>query len=150
MLHLTKSKGKVAVLHDCDRLTGALSTDDCKISRADHEVLMYERMIYTVLTQFILRHIFAVLYAGWICLSEGEVTGCILVEQRVVEENAALRDRRIMRDESHLAQIEGTFVCLQKLLQMFTPLFRIVAHDLPVAERKAESVNQIPVVVQRF
>ena len=43
-------------------------------------------------------------------LAEGDVAGGVLVEERVVEEQAALRDRVGMRDEGHLAQAAGALV----------------------------------------
>ena len=46
-------------------------------------------MVDTVLTKFILCHTFSAFYAGRIGLPKGKVTGCVLIEERIVKEDAA-------------------------------------------------------------
>ena len=54
-----------------------------------------------------------------VALAERDVAGGVLVEQRVVEQDAALRDRRGMRHQRHLAEPARALVGVEHLLQHF-------------------------------
>ena len=77
------------MLHDRDLLPRPRPADDGQICRPDHKVLVNKRMIDSVTEKLLLRHGVSSPDARRICLTKCQVAGCILVKERIVEEDTA-------------------------------------------------------------
>ena len=80
--------------------------------------------------------------------AQRQMAGRVLVEQRVVEQDAALADRRRIRNQRSLAQIGGAFVHVDELAQQRLVLFRVPFDGFALMEADPEILDQLPVVAQ--
>ena len=78
---------------------------------------MDHRVVGACRRELLLVHVFAALQVLGIGPAQRKVTRRILIVQRVEEQNAGLRNWRIVRDQRHFAQIGGAFVVAQKLCE---------------------------------
>ena len=58
---------------------------DRQVFRADHKIDVRRRVVYARFLLLGFGHFVAALDAGGVCSAYGEVTACVLVEQRLVE-----------------------------------------------------------------
>ena len=72
----------------------------------------------------------------------------VLVEQRVVEQDAALADRRRVGNQRSFSQIGGAFVHIDELAQQRLVLFRVPFDGFALMEADPEVLDQLPVVAQ--
>ncbi len=70
----------------------------------------------------------------------------ILVEQRVPEQHPALRDRRPMRNQRHLAQPPGAFIRADQPVQHILASCSLRLNDLPVLKAHGDILDQRPLV----
>ena len=82
---------------------------------------MDDAVVHTVGQQFLLRHGRTALYSAGVTLTEGDVAGRVLVEQRIVEQNAPPVDGAGRRHQRDLADAAGAFIGVQQLA-IFAPL----------------------------
>ena len=73
-----------------------------------------------------------------------------LVEQRVVEEHAALRDGRIVRHECHFTEEVRALIRLDQALEDGLALLRSEVYDTSVLEAQPEILDEVAVEVQRL
>src|SRR5690606_25365808 len=81
--------------------------------------------------------------------SDGDVTGGVLVEERVVEKMSAFADGGGGRDERHFAEVVGTFVGFQQFLQGGFPLFCGDFGDTSVFKVDLEIFNERAAIRKR-
>src|SRR5215471_20311896 len=77
---------------------------------ADHDVGVDGRTVEPDLLPFLVALVQAARHREREALSPRDVAGRVLVEQRVVEEDAGLRDPRVPVDKRDLAEAAGTLV----------------------------------------
>src|SRR5206468_13079523 len=90
---------------------------DVGLGRADHPVDMDQALVAALRGDLLRRELGAVDEALRIALAERDVRSCVLVEQRVVEQQPTLRDRRGMRHQGHLAETARALVGVEHLVQ---------------------------------
>ena len=74
----------------------------------------------------------------------------VLVEQRLVKQHVADVDRRLLRNQSDLAQIRRARIHLHHLLQQLLARLRMNLADLTVLKRHGKAVDQLSLVGQRL
>ena len=77
------------MLHDHDFLPRPRPADDGQICRSDHKVLVNKGMIDSMTEKLLLRHAIASPDARRIRLTQGQMTGRILIKERIVKEDTA-------------------------------------------------------------
>src|SRR5690606_9723573 len=109
---------------------------------------MRQAVVQSLRCELLLRHRLAALNREGIGAADGEMVGCILVEQRIVENDPRIRNRRLMRNKRYLAEVARTSVRIKQPLKRLCALLRRIIDDLPVLERQGEAIDQITVVVE--
>src|SRR4051794_32010030 len=85
-----------------------------------------------------------------VALAKRDVRGRVLVEQRVVEQQSALRDRRGMRHQGHLAETARALVGIEHLVQYLLAARSLRIDDPAVLETHRDLVDQRALVGQRL
>ena len=78
------------------------------------------------------------------------MAGSVLVEERVVEEDPALRDRGMVRNQRDLPEIMRPLVDVDLGFQVFFPLVGVNVGDAPVLQGQADPLHRIAVQDEGF
>lgn len=95
-----------------------------QLIRADHEIGVDEGLVSAARREFLVGHVFAADDRVAVRISDGDVTGGILVEQCVVKQDLALADGRTVRHEGALTEPRRVLVCLDQFFQRLFAFFR--------------------------
>src|SRR5207244_2711394 len=116
-----------------DRFDGAVARHavDVEIAGANHEIDVYHAPVAAGTLELFVRHRLAVGEREFVGRPEGDVTGGVFIEERVVKEESGLRDRRAMRNERQFTQPRRAFVGVDELPQHRVSALGLDAHDTP-------------------
>ena len=96
------------------------------------------------------RELGAVDEAFRVALAERDVAGGVLVEQRVEEQEPALRDRRGMRHQRDFAEAARALVGVEHLVQHFLAARGLRLDDAAVLEAHRDVVDQRALIGERL
>ena len=113
---------------------------DGEIVAADHKVGVVAGVIDADLVELFLGHILKALHALVKAEAERQMAGGILIEERIVEEQAGLVDRRLLRHERALAEIVAALVHADDLLENILSLFGLDRAVDALSERGSEDL----------
>ncbi len=83
-------------------------------------------------------------------LTKGNVTGCVFIKQRILEQDATAGDGRGMGDKGDLAQTSGAFIRIQHTFKHILPACCVHLHNAPGLKPDLNPVNECTLVGQRF
>ncbi|MNP57287.1 hypothetical protein D3C76_1521000 [compost metagenome] len=107
-------------------------------------------MVHSMFSQLFLGHMDAVLEGEGVSRPKRQVTGSILVVQGCEVENATFGDRRMIRHQSHFAEICCAFVHCEQRSQRFIADFSGKVSYFTILQRKREAVNNVAAVTERL
>ena len=105
-------------------------------------------VIDTQLAALLQRFVLEILNGVGIAHAQRQMAGGILVEQRVIEQDAGLADGRIVRHQSALAQIGAALVHGDQLGQQFVIDIGVPLHRLALVEPDPEAVDQLALIAE--
>ena len=142
------SECKVAVSEHGD--DGAVLFDpvDVQIARADHEVDVFVRGVCAAGGELLLGHAVGALDQR-IRLPDREVTGGVLVKESVEEKSVQRAYRRVVLDESDLAQVVRAFVRLDDVAQDLFAALGAEVDNASLFEFEPKLVDDVAVVNER-
>jgi len=111
---------------------------------------MDERGIAAAARDLILRELGAADEAIGMALPERDVAGGIFVEERVVEQESRLADRRGVRHERDLTDPAGALVGVEQLVEHVRPLGGMGLDDTPHLELNRDIGDERAVVAERL
>ena len=105
-------------------------------------------LVHAVREELLLRHVEAAGEALGKAHAQGEVAARVLVVERVVEQDAALADGRILGDERALAETTGVLVRVHDLLEHLVAALCPVLHHATALEAQPEVSDDLTGVHQ--
>ena len=85
-----------------------------------------------------------------VALSKRDVAGGVLVEQRIEEQKAALRDRRGMRHQRDLAEAARAFVAVEHFVQDVLAALCLRFDNAPAFKADRDAVDQRALIGERL
>ena len=123
---------------------------DGEIVAADHKVGVVAGVVHADLVELFLGHILKALHALVKAEAERQMAGGILIEERVVEEQAGLVDRRLLRHERALAKIVAALVHADDLLENILSLFGFYLHGAALFKADGEILDELARIGERL
>jgi len=146
VLHLERP---LALAHDGLARAVLLDAVDVHLVRADHEVDVRQADVAAALHELLVADVLRAVQVDAVGASQRQVTGGVLVDQRVVEEMSTLGDGRRERHQRHLAEVGCAFVGLDQLLERGLALPRADPGHAALLEGQAEVLQQGAAVAER-
>lgn len=98
------------------------------------------------LVELFLGHVLKALHALVKAEAERQMAGGIFIEERIVEEQAGLMDRRLLRHERALAKIVAALVHADDLLENILSLFGLNFHGAALFKADGEVFDELPLI----
>ena len=147
---LRRSEGPLAPAKDGNGTAVTGDGVDVQPLIADHKVHVLHRVVDAKLTALVQRHVLEAPDRVGKTHAQSQVTGGVLVKQGVVKQQAGLGDGGIDGHQRTFAQIGGSLVHRDHLLQQRLVLLRLDLDGLAVFKADREVLDQLAVVGQRL
>ena len=116
-----------------------------QLSRPDHEIDVNTAAIAARAFELVIAHVVSAVQRELVCVAERDVARGVLVEQRVVEQQPGLGNRRTVRHERNFAEAPGAFVGVEQALKRFRFFSAVILTTRPSSNVSANpSINVLP------
>ena len=148
LFFLIFSECPVAVTENGNDLAVSAGGVDVHGIAADHKVLVDHGIVDAQSAALFQGLVVMILDGIGKAHAHSQVASGVLIEQRVVEQQAALADGAGLRHQGALAQIGSAFVHGQHGLQQLFTYFSAGLHDLAVFKTHKEVLNKLAIITQ--
>src|SRR5215207_7935261 len=125
-----------------------LDAVDVHLRRANHKIHVVDAGVAARRVELFIGQLFAARQREAIGAPNGDMTGCILVKKRVVEEMSPPGDGGAGGDEGNFAQVGGAFIRIDQLLQDRLVLFRAHLDNFPLLKCDREIFDQTAAIAE--